>query len=76
MCSRKRSWPSLIREARAEAASRAALVLGAHGVLVALPVLPVGRVRDQVVERLACVRSWESVLPYAMWSRRGRSGLS
>ena len=43
------------RKSRGEAARRAALVLGAHGVLVALPVLAVGRIGDQVVEGLAGV---------------------
>ncbi len=43
------------RQARAEPARGAALVLGAHGVLVALPVLAVGRIGDQVVEGLAGV---------------------
>jgi hypothetical protein len=41
------------RQARREAARGAALVLGTHGVLIPLPVFPVGRVRDQVVEGLA-----------------------
>ena len=38
------------RQPRAEAARRAALVFGAHRFLVALPVLAVGRIGNQVIE--------------------------
>src|SRR5207245_641042 len=38
------------REPRGEASRRAPFVLSTHGVLVALPVLAIGRIRDQVVE--------------------------
>ena len=43
------------RQPRPEAAGRAPVVLGAHRVLVALPVLAVGRVGDHVVEAAAGV---------------------
>jgi hypothetical protein len=41
------------RQARRETARGAALVLRLHGIFVALPVLAVRRIRDQVVESLA-----------------------
>ena len=38
------------RQSRPETAGGAPVVLAAHGVLVALPVLAVGRIRDQIIE--------------------------
>lgn len=51
------------RQARTEPAGRTAFMLGLHRVSVALPVLAVGRVRDQVVEAMPLCLSLESVLP-------------
>ena len=65
------------RQTRTEAAGRAALVLGPHGVFVALPVLAVGRIRDQVVEMLVCVAVVrERCFRRRCCPRRGRSGPS
>ncbi len=56
------------RQAWAEPAGRTALVFGLDGVLVALPILAVGRIGDQIVERVAAV----AIVPEraAEWLRR------
>ena len=43
------------RQPGREASCFTALVLGLHGLLVALPVLAVGRVRDEIIEAPAGV---------------------